>query len=777
MPFADPAGLAGDPGKPETLVVGETRGLLELCGGCSSFGPEPQPLHTQHAQHSASHVARRAAARLRCHPSSAVHARALPCSSTVAHSPLAPRPVQGRWLWGLAMAAKRSKPLCRGASLSALLGCCNRGMHVERSREAWCELRGIAALAVVVALGCTSLESDGSDDMDAATRADGGTQRDAASSGSGGGGRGGSGGRAGNAGTSPDDCDSGSAVPGCPCAASASPQTCAGPDRGICRPGSSRCQAGVWGPCAGAVPPAARDCRSHDDNDCDGLPDDTLDDSCACVAGASEACDAHPGRDGVGICTAGTRTCAVAADFGSASFGACMGSVGPAARDCASSADNDCDGSPDDTIDATCACAAGGSQDCGVEPGSGGCKTGMQACELAADGSASAWGACQYAAVADRVACDDGDSARVNDTCWSGACKGQLAQLTLATGSGFSCAVRSGGKVFCWGENSLGRLGNGTTTNSATPVQVSGLDDAVAVTAGSYHACAVRVGGGVRCWGDNLEAQLGDGTKTGRTTPVDVVGLSNAVTVIGGFYATCAQRATGQLMCWGGGPSGMFGSAASTQLTPIEIPAGNGARAVDMGAFNMCALSTGGGVTCWGDNAEGQLGNGMNVDSSTPVAVSGVSTARSISVENLACAALDNGQAVCWGEGDYGVLGNGGSADSSTPVTVSSISAVSDVSVSGLQACALRGGGRVSCWGNNESGTLGDGTMTSSPTPVTVTGLIDALALGQRSPLSSHVCALRATGAVVCWGGNGSGQLGDGTTANRSSPVTVTGLP
>jgi sulfatase modifying factor 1 len=153
---------------------------------------------------------------------------------------------------------------------------------------------------------------------------------------------------------STDSCESGSdancnGVPneGCPCLEGET-QPC-GPENeiGICRAGLSTCMAdGSWGACDGAVNKKSRDCRSHEDNDCDGLPDDTVDDTCKCVVGDTQPCQTHT-QDGIGVCKPGLQTC-VALQYGSTSdWSACSGSVGPRIRDCSSSRDNDCDGIPD----------------------------------------------------------------------------------------------------------------------------------------------------------------------------------------------------------------------------------------------------------------------------------------------------------------------------------------------------------------------------------------------------------------------------------------------
>jgi hypothetical protein len=207
------------------------------------------------------------------------------------------------------------------------------------------------------------------------------------------------------------------------------------------------------GACTGSVGPGTRNCTSSLDNDCDGKPDNTADAICQCTSPtANRACETHT-QDGTGICKAGSQPCVISSDKATASWGACSGSVGPGARNCTSSADNDCNGSPDNTIDATCACASGASRGCNTHPGKDGngpCKAGSQSCQVAADQKSSAWGTCSGdvgPAAADT--CDPGNDANCNGVknegcgCVNGATQhcGNCGTQTCAGGTytGTSC--------------------------------------------------------------------------------------------------------------------------------------------------------------------------------------------------------------------------------------------------------------------------------------------------------------------------------------------------
>jgi alpha-tubulin suppressor-like RCC1 family protein len=352
----------------------------------------------------------------------------------------------------------------------------------------------------------------------------------------------------------------------------------------------------------------------------------------------------------------------------------------------------------------------------------------------------------------------------------------------IATGGYHTCALAANGTVRCWGSNSTGELGVGTTAQRPAPVQVAGLGGGIqAVAAKGAHSCALTATGTARCWGNNSRGQLGDGTTIQRRTPVTVTTLGTGVQAIAAANLhTCALTAAGAVLCWGDNTHGQLGDGTTTQrLTPVQVTGlGSGVRAISAGGDHTCAVTTAGAVLCWGDNISGQLGDGTSAQRTTPVAVSGLgSGVQSIALGYYhSCALSTVGAVSCWGYNAVGALGDGSTGDANhfrlTPVSVVGLgSGVREIAAGYEHTCAATTAGAMSCWGWNVHGQLGDNTTTNRLSPVPVAGLsggVQALAGG-----IYHTCAMVTANAVYCWGSNALMQLGDGTTTERLTPVPV----
>ncbi|OBS51711.1 hypothetical protein A8B73_14895 [Methylosinus sp. 3S-1] len=352
-------------------------------------------------------------------------------------------------------------------------------------------------------------------------------------------------------------------------------------------------------------------------------------------------------------------------------------------------------------------------------------------------------------------------------------------QATLTGGATHACAVSAAGGARCWGGNDRGALGDGSTKQRDAPVDVQGLShDIVAVTGGILHSCALTSAGAVKCWGFNNSGILGDGTSNDRLRPVGVSGLSSGVVAVAaGAVHTCALTSAGAAKCWGYNSEGQLGDGTtSSRRTPVDVAGlSSGVVAITGGREHTCAATSAGAVKCWGYNDRGQIGDGTTSDHSAPVAVSGLSSGVvGISAGGAhSCALTSAGAVLCWGANFDGQLGDGTYENRSTPVAVSGLSSgVVAISAGEYHTCALTGAGAVLCWGSNSFGALGDAsTPGSRPIPGPVTGLSSGVRVVAAG--GSHTCALTSAGAVQCWGQNFFGQIGDGTNTHRSTPTPV----
>ena len=302
----------------------------------------------------------------------------------------------------------------------------------------------------------------------------------------------------------------------------------------------------------------------------------------------------------------------------------------------------------------------------------------------------------------------------------------------VVAGSDYTCALTLNGLVYCWGLNSSGQIGDGTTTNRSSPTPVSGLQGVVQITVGAGHSCALLSSGQVRCWGKNDKSQASSVTaNTGNlTTPTVVPGIT-AKSISAGGNHTCAVLTTGVSTCWGLGDSYQLGDNAlhNSATSAVSVRNSVSDTRIEIGGKHSCSFS-GASVNCWGKNTNGQIGNGSSGTVATPVFIA-----------------------------NFNVLSLG----------------------LGQTTCGVKTDRTTHCWGANSKGQIGDGTTLNKNAPTQVQQLASSAVSisvgGYLDATDAHTCAVLETGAVQCWGFNSYGQLGTVNTIDSVAPKTVTFNP
>ena len=216
------------------------------------------------------------------------------------------------------------------------------------------------------------------------------------------------------------------------------------------------------------------------------------------------------------------------------------------------------------------------------------------------------------------------------DRATPGQVSGLSGIIAIACGEDHTIALKSDGTLWAWGYNGSGQLGDGTTNETypygtTTPVQVSKLSDVIAIACGNFHTIALKSDGTVWAWGANSYGQLGDGTTTDRATPVQVSGLGGVIAIVSESSHTIALKSDGTVWAWGYNGSGQLGDGTTNETypygttTPVQVSKLSDVIAIACGALHTIALKSDGTVWAWGDNGYGQLGDGTYTSSNTPV--------------------------------------------------------------------------------------------------------------------------------------------------------------
>lgn len=378
---------------------------------------------------------------------------------------------------------------------------------------------------------------------------------------------------------------------------------------------------------------------------------------------------------------------------------------------------------------------------------------------------------------------------------------GRNGWVSVSAG-GHYAAIRAGGRLWTWGNNDSGQLGDGTTESRPDPVEVGVGMGWRAVSVGSDFTLAVRTDGTLWGWGKNDNGQLGDGTTNDRLAP-GRIGNSFWSTVVAVGRNTIAVRADGTLWEWGTAPANV----------PIQKGTeSNWVSLATSSVLHTMAIKTDGSLWGWGSNSYGELGDGTTTARSTPTRVGNETNWAMVSVgRNHTVAVKNDGTLWTWGLNSEGQLGTGSTGQRSTPGQVGTATNWTSIAAGNASTIAVKADGTLWAWGRNSAGQLGDGTTIQRTLPVqvgTATSWATALATGEAvyairtdgtlwswgdsyfssaipglvesnggwqtvSAGDQHALAIKMDGSLWAWGTNGSGQLGDGTTTSRGEPVRV----
>ena len=364
---------------------------------------------------------------------------------------------------------------------------------------------------------------------------------------------------------------------------------------------------------------------------------------------------------------------------------------------------------------------------------------------LMSDGTVWTWGWDEYGVLGNGHGILMSDPSKQYDRAYAFPVYGPggIGRLTniqaIAGGERHNAALDKNGEVWTWGWNAFGQLGNGVTCANTSspecmgtlPAKIPNFTSVKAIASRGYHTLALKTNGTVWAWGYNDGGRLGDGTTTDQHSPVQINGLSShgdVTQISGGGVVNAALMADHTLMAWGVNSEGAVGNGvfSDSQPAPVAVSQASGLTnviAVATGWDHVVALAADKTVWTWGLNGSGQLGDGTTTNSSLPVHVPGLTNVKAVSA-----------------------------GDASTAV--------------------LKEDGTVWAWGINEGGELGDGkTYAYSKIPVQVVGLSNITTARARE---WHNLAIKEDGTVWCWGSNGRGECGDGSSGNiRPSPVQV----
>jgi alpha-tubulin suppressor-like RCC1 family protein len=366
---------------------------------------------------------------------------------------------------------------------------------------------------------------------------------------------------------------------------------------------------------------------------------------------------------------------------------------------------------------------------------------------------------------------------------------------SISAGTDHACGITPQHVAYCWGRNADGELGNPAVTTpcpgtgeacSPKPVRVAAAVPFAFISAGHAFTCALTTSGVAYCWGNNTYGQLGIGSQVASHRPAKVA-IEDVTfqSISAGDTHACAVTSAGAAYCWGRNAGGQLGTGRTGggHTAPAAVSGHLAFRTISAGYYHTCGVTRDGKGYCWGRNDQGELGNAPRAASGVPVRVAGEAAFRLVEAAaqfDYSCAVDANGALSCWGANCFNQLGVDSLTEqcgtppmpcSTKPSAVHAAGTFQTVGVAFSHSCALMPAGAVLCWGDNNAGQLGNGNSGDrSVTPVAVAGgqTYRTLSVGRE-----FTCAITAQGVPQCWGTNDKGQLGIGAGGNRAVPTPL----
>jgi uncharacterized repeat protein (TIGR02543 family) len=382
----------------------------------------------------------------------------------------------------------------------------------------------------------------------------------------------------------------------------------------------------------------------------------------------------------------------------------------------------------------------------------------------------------------------------------------KIIRITL--GARFSVTLTSNSRVYTWGENSSGQLGNGTNVSQSYPLDISSnfnLEDdeeIIDITSGGWHVLAMTSKGRVFTWGNNGVGQLGDGTTIDKSLPLDITNQFNLdnndhiVSISSGNFISSAISSTGRIFMWGDNGYGQLGDGTTVdKLIPTDItsqfdlPSTEKIIYTSLGERHASALTSTGRVFVWGTGSYGQLGDGLTGVRTVPFDITSqfdlVSNESIVSISLGAIhssAHTSTGRYFIWGNNFLGRLGDGALDNRSIPFDISNLfnleehETIARISLGSFNSSAVTSLNKIFIWGGNEAGQIGNGETVDKNVRIDITSQFDLednesiilVELGYW-----HTSVLTSLGRVFIWGNNASGQLGDGTLTSQLTQIEL----